>query len=278
MVYEELRGDIEPFLKLYKLAKRKGMGIKQVVNLLEIANTDLPDIQCRYERIKREVNTLEFKKQQSHRTMAYFNNQIEMKSEALTSYRISCIRERRVIENLNNEKARLENLVTQFKNNNKEYNKIKQAAEEKVNDVLTNGKLILKFATFSVIELLRNNPELYNFMLYNNSNNIATFSYGSNYPPLMLSGRQQQQQQQSFNDTYSSLILQEAEKLYNQIITELMNRVIAAAASIGASSLPSLDNMQKLTHKKNNTYQTEELRYNANQPEIYDNDKEQPDE
>ena len=67
MVYEELRGDIEPFLKLYKLAKRKGMGIKQVVNLLEIANTDLPDIQCRYERIKREVNTLEFNKQQSHR-------------------------------------------------------------------------------------------------------------------------------------------------------------------------------------------------------------------
>jgi hypothetical protein len=36
--------------------------------------------------------------------------------------------------------------------------------------------------------------------------------------------------------------------------------------------------MQKLTHKKNNTYQIEELRYNANQPEIYDNDKEQPDE
>jgi hypothetical protein len=36
--------------------------------------------------------------------------------------------------------------------------------------------------------------------------------------------------------------------------------------------------MQKLTHKKNNTYQTEELRCSDNQPEIYDNDKEQPDE
>src|SRR5215216_2970294 len=48
MVYEELRGDIEPFLKLYKLAKRKGIGIKQVVNLLEIANNDLSDIRCRY--------------------------------------------------------------------------------------------------------------------------------------------------------------------------------------------------------------------------------------
>ena len=42
---KRLRGDIEPFLKLYKLAKRKGMGIKQVVNLLEMSNNDLPDIE-----------------------------------------------------------------------------------------------------------------------------------------------------------------------------------------------------------------------------------------
>jgi hypothetical protein len=127
MVYEELRGDIEPFLKLHKLAKRKGMGVKQVVNLLEIANNDLPDIQCRYERLKREVSMLESNKQQSHRTIAYFNNQIEMKSKALTSYRISCIRERRQIEKLYNEKEGIANLVTQFKNNNEEYLKIKDS-------------------------------------------------------------------------------------------------------------------------------------------------------
>jgi hypothetical protein len=51
----------------------------------------------------------------------------------------------------------------------------------------------------------------------------------------MLSGRQQQRQ--SFNDNYTALILEEAEKLYNQITTELANEVIAAAASIKASSL-----------------------------------------
>jgi hypothetical protein len=91
----------------------------------------------------------------------------------------------------------------------------------------------------------------------------------------MLSGRQQQQ---SFNDRYTALILEESEKLYNELITELTNRAMAAAASIMTSSLPPLDNMHKLTHKKNNTYQKEELGYNNNQPEIYDNDKEQPNE
>ncbi len=42
MVYEETKGDIGPFLKLYRLSKAKGMGAQQVVDILEIANNDLP--------------------------------------------------------------------------------------------------------------------------------------------------------------------------------------------------------------------------------------------
>jgi transposase len=142
MAYEETKGNLEPFLRLYKLSKAAGMSVQQVVHLLKITNNNLPDIQRRYERLKREVSTLEFNKQQSHIALSHFNNQIEMKSKALTSYRISCIRERREIRKIYNEKARIENLVTHFNNNNEEYLKIKQAAEEKVKDVLTNGKLI----------------------------------------------------------------------------------------------------------------------------------------
>lgn len=53
----------------------------------------------------------------------------------------------------------------------------------------------------------------------------------------MLSG-QQQQQQQSFNDSYTALILEEVEKLYNELTTELTNWSIAATATIRESSLP----------------------------------------
>ncbi len=49
MVYEETKGDIELFLKLYRLSKAVGMNARHVMNLLEIANANLPDIQCRYE-------------------------------------------------------------------------------------------------------------------------------------------------------------------------------------------------------------------------------------
>jgi hypothetical protein len=152
----------------------------------------------------------------------------------LNSFRISCIRERREIENLYNEKARLEALITGFKSNDEQYLKIKQIYEEKVEDVLTDSKLLLKFATFSVIESLRSNPQLCNFIMYNNSNNTYDYNYIS-----LMSGRQQQQQ--SFNDSYTDLILEESEKLYTKLTTELTNRAISAAAAIRDSLPPASD-------------------------------------
>jgi hypothetical protein len=258
MVYEELRGDIEPFLKLYRLSKAKGMGLKQVVNLLAIANEDLPSIEERLKTLRNDMSMLQCQKRIDERSLDQLNNQIASTTNLLTSYRISCIRERRKIENLYNEKASLSALVSKFKSNNQEYLKIKQVSEEKVKDVLTNGKLLLKFATLSVIESLRTDSELYNFISYSTSVETTATTYGSNYPSSMLLGRQQQHQQ-SFNDSYTALILEEVEKLYNNLTTELTNRVMAAAADIMASSLlvPGNNNKQK-SHKIDNTYQTEE--------------------
>jgi hypothetical protein len=231
MVYEETKGDIEPFLKLYKLAKRKGIGVKQVVDILAIANNDLPALEWRFKRLGNDMSMLQFQKRIDERNLYQLNNKIAATTKLLNSFRMSCGRERREIENLYNEKARLEGIVTEFKNTNGEYlDKIKQAAEDKLKGVLTNGKLLLQFATFSVIESLRSNPELYHFISYSSSVKTTSNTYGSNYLSLVSSRRQQQQQ--SFNDSYTALILEEAEKLYNKLMTELANRVITASPTI----------------------------------------------
>jgi hypothetical protein len=208
-------------------------------------NPYLPDIEWRCKRLQKEVNTLEFKKQRSHIALSYFKSQIEKHSKALNSFHISCEREVRVIENLYNEKTRLESIVTEFKNNNQEYIKIKQVAEENVKSVLTNSKILLKFAIASIIESLRRNPEIYDFVLS--------------------------------DDIYAAVILEEAERLYNELMTKLTNEVMINAA-VRASSLPLLpsNNRQKLIHKNGNTYyETEEPIYN-NQLRISNNDQEQP--
>jgi hypothetical protein len=217
------------------------MSVKQVVNLLTIANNDLPAIEERFKSLRNDVSTLQFQKRIDERNLYQLNNKIASTTKFINSLRMSCGRERREIENLCNEKVRLKALVTGFKRNNDEYlDKIKQAAEEKVKDVLTNDKLILKFATLSVIESLRTNLELYNFLLYSTSIGTASATYGSNYLSLM-SSEQQQHQQQPFNDNYTALILEEAEKLYNKLMTELTNRLTGAVR--GASlPLPTYNN------------------------------------
>jgi hypothetical protein len=229
MVYEETKGDIEPLLRLYRLSKSKGMSVKQVVDALAIANNDLPAIERRFKTLRNDMSMLQFQKCIDERNLYQLNNQIASTTKLLNYYRLSCRRERREIEYLQNEKSRLEAIVTHFKNNNEKYlSKIKHAAEEHVKSILIDSKLILKLATLSIIESLRINPELCNFVFYNVSNN----PYRSNYLSLMSSGgRQHQQQQQSFNDSYTALILEEAEKLYNDLTIQLTNRTIAAAAA-----------------------------------------------
>ena len=57
-VYEELKGDIMPFLKLYRSARAAGMSEEHVVNLLRTTNDNLPALEHRYEKLKQEVNSL----------------------------------------------------------------------------------------------------------------------------------------------------------------------------------------------------------------------------
>jgi hypothetical protein len=185
MVYEETKCDIDPFLRLYRLSKAKGMDVKQVVDLLTIANNDLPAIEERVKRLRNDVDMLQFRKHTLERNLYQLNNQIASITNLLNSFRMSCKRERREIGNLYNEKPRLEAIVTKFKSNNEEYLKIKQAAYEEVKSVLTDGKLLLKFAILSVIESLRMNTELYNFISYSTSVETTSATYRSNYLSLV---------------------------------------------------------------------------------------------
>jgi hypothetical protein len=110
-VYEEIKDDIPYFLKLRRLSKAAGWSTEHVVNLLEIANNDLPALENRYEKLKTDLSSLENRKLYSKMTLQSLGSQIMTSSQMLSSCRISCQEEQRKMVNLHREEIRLKKLV-----------------------------------------------------------------------------------------------------------------------------------------------------------------------
>jgi hypothetical protein len=62
-IYKETNGKLEPFLKLYRLMKEKGMSIEQVVNAVDIAIHKLPHMENLYEQVNDEVEKMQLTRQ-----------------------------------------------------------------------------------------------------------------------------------------------------------------------------------------------------------------------
>jgi len=141
-IYEEIKGEIGYFVNLYRLAKAAGMNVQHVNRLLEIVNNDLPAVELRYERLKKEAATLEFQKASSARDSELLNNQIIMMRKTLDSTRLDYEKEMERLRHLQQERVKQEALVKHFENSNEVCIKIRNTVEEKVHSVLSGRKML----------------------------------------------------------------------------------------------------------------------------------------
>ena len=56
--------------------KAAGIGVEQAIHLTKIASNDLPALEQKYQKLKREVNSLESRKIEKHRTLNDLQDQI----------------------------------------------------------------------------------------------------------------------------------------------------------------------------------------------------------
>jgi chromosome segregation ATPase len=168
------------------------MGVEQVVNLLKIANNDLAVVEHRYERSKRDLDSIEAEIQNSARLLQELSDQIATMRKTLDQYQLSCKEQRLDLTRLQMQKLRLEGLVDKFQNNNEEYIKIRKTVEEKVHSILSDKKMLLKLAILSLSESMRKDPDKYSSLIYNN--NISSNADYNNqcYTASYMYGQQQQ--------------------------------------------------------------------------------------
>jgi hypothetical protein len=239
LAYEETEGEIEPFLRLYSLSKSEGMSTEHIVNVLKRANGELPALENQYNTLRNEVNNLELRNVNSNIALRNLENQIITSTQILDSYNNTFEQERKKIDSLYNEKMRLKKIVRRFKRNNEEYLKIKKTVEQEVTRVLLDGKGLLNLAIYSLMESMRKDPDKYSFMIYYGSvssiaNNGSIFHNASytvgqqlQYPSL-----------DSFFEAYKAMLLDDAEKLYKDLVKEWVNRIITDYVSNQGVLLP----------------------------------------
>ena len=250
IAYEELKGDIIPFLKLYRSSRAAGMSEQHVVNLLKISNSDndnnnnnLPAVEHRYERLKQEINSLEIRKLNSNKDLQDLRKRISTSRNALDSCDLTYRQQAEKIAGLQAKKMALEDLVRRFENNNEEYLKINQTIKDKVSSTLSDGKGLLRLALYSLIESIRNEPVKYGSLIcyYNNNNNLSSSTITTDYSSQYY-GASYGQQHDYFMEAQIDMLVQEAEKLYNKLVQEITNGIFydpSFSSSISSSPLLS---------------------------------------
>ena len=148
LLYDELKGNVWPFLDLCRLSMNAGMDAPKVINFLQIANNELPRIERVIENFRFVRDNLELDKQN-------IRNQIFSLQRILEDYRSAIREETARINRLRQERIQREQVIHQVE---QKYLEIKNTVHQVVEDVLENHRQLLGFALLSLIETLRKDP------------------------------------------------------------------------------------------------------------------------
>ena len=87
-IYEEMKGCLDSFLKLYRMIIESGMGIQEVMYTVIIANYGLPSVEQRYKTLQNKVNDLEFRKQSLEQENDTLRSDVQYYSSVLEEERM----------------------------------------------------------------------------------------------------------------------------------------------------------------------------------------------
>jgi hypothetical protein len=171
-------------------------------------------------------------------------NQIRHAKQMLHFYRQSNQKEVSRMFHLHRQNMRLSALVTQFKNNDEEYVKIRQIAKQAVRNALSNNRQLLKFALLSIIESLRVNPTKFDFVI-NGTSSLLTMSKSITIDQLGSNCHVKSfhhSNQNSYAETLIELIMNEAAILFEKMVKDFTNQTMTHAAPPGSNTmlLPSM--------------------------------------
>ena len=123
-IYDQIRYSgkysLPSFLRLHRIVNDLGMGEQQIINVLDLANhNQLEYLQGKVEYLRNEINNLDLKKAECTNHVLTLNRRIDDLTEIANMYESSLKEKMEEIAFMNQELKRLDNLVTNNDNVNK---------------------------------------------------------------------------------------------------------------------------------------------------------------
>ena len=166
-IFQEIKNNIHFFIQLYRQAIASGMTIQDVIRVLIIAKNDLRSIEYRYQEFKRQADSLLASNLNATSAFQDLSNQISAIRKTLDQYELLCKEKRLELAELNKQKDRLQGYMTYFKDNSKEYSKIKDTVKREMESALTDPRQTIMLAVRSVVESARRDASNFYALVYN---------------------------------------------------------------------------------------------------------------
>lgn len=168
-IYEELHGNVQPIVNLHRLTTAASVSTPEIIELLKIANNDLPIVESKFQTLSRNVMLLELDIQNSLRILEGLDAQITNLRRYIEQnllFKQELVSE---IDNLYQKKMKLQGLVRCFEYNNKTYLEIKKNIEQVEFGTSSDQKKIIRLALACLMASMINNQKKYIFLLSSSS-------------------------------------------------------------------------------------------------------------
>ena len=228
-LYEERKDHLPSFIRLHNIMEREGMDDENdIANVLKYAK-ELPNLQRYCQNLQSNNHNLKRQNQELERDLQARRRQIAELTEVENMHHQNVDTLQNNIDHLLNERRQLQQFVFRFKNSNDKYLKIKDAAEEQVNRLLTEEETLLDFALKAVIEALRMNPDRY-AVIYNSKydGTRSVFDYSSNATAAMSSPIPQNRYYNEYHEGLLELAKGSLKILLNHLVDKTMVAAVKA--------------------------------------------------
>src|SRR5918994_3675834 len=226
-VYLETQDSMGYFLKLLRLGKEKGVTPEQIMKLIQMADS-IHKLQDKIQQLQSEISNISKSKTVAKDQLKGLHDEIEAAQEKLNLVNKTFEAKYEELKEACSQAQKLQNFVEQFKDS-QDYQEFESIVQNKVGKTLSDNKILLQNALFSVLLALRNDPDRY-FIVDRMELTPFTTNTIINYNSFLASRRPSYLQ--GSERFISMRVLKMAEKILYNLQKAMVDSTISSAAGL----------------------------------------------